>query len=164
MRLSSWVVAGVAALAVATPAQAHTAPIHAPYEVHESTDLVPQGASGFAEWPVGHEWARITLLDMDDVETFDHERGHVWDWYHLRDKYRARFQHIFVALTGLDWWQPFGRDNRSPGEWFAEGYMRCSLHLPANYPSAYGYDPTPRQHRKVCRTIWQADGDRQEVY
>jgi hypothetical protein len=77
-----------------------------------------------------------------------HELGHRFDY---RMPTRVRTQ--FMRLMGFDgeWRNP----PNSPHEQFAEAYAICAR---GRWPSEvmYAYDPSPRQHRAVCKLIRNA--------
>ena len=86
----------------------------------------------------------------DHQKTLEHEKGHLYDWFVLKNKQRSDFRDIFGKLEGRRW-------RNLPSEWFAEGYARCAIHMPTGKETAYGYDPTRRQHKEVCKLIWSTE-------
>lgn len=101
----------------------------------------------------GRRWdMRVELL---------HELGHIFD-AGMRDSARSRFTEI-MRLEPLAWAEePAGTGSwkdGSPQEQFAQGYALCALagpRDPDNVPEwdfVYGYEPSRRQHRAVCRLI-----------
>ena len=110
-------------------------------------DLTPTGCAGYVCAYPWEDPPRIVLfLDSFDRYTrYDtlHEVGHVFSYQHRNPSFRRAFRRIF----GLRRWDD---------EWFAQGYSWCAMNpsYPAywNYPG-YGYWPTIRQHRAVCRLI-----------
>ena len=83
-----------------------------------------------------------------------HELGHMFDLRVLNNRERRDFRRI-VGRRGARWL----RTSRPPGEWFADGYSLCARHRtirrrPRRTP--YGYRPSPRTHRRVCRLIRRA--------
>jgi hypothetical protein len=80
-----------------------------------------------------------------------HELGHVFDLTVLNGPERRRFKRI-MRMRRARW---FG-GRRMPAEWFADGYARCALGRRMLAKSVYGYRPTRRQHRAVCRLIKRA--------
>ena len=110
-------------------------------------DLTDNGCDGYV---CAYPWEmppRIVLfLDSFDRYTrYDtlHEVGHVFSYQHRDSRFRRAFRAIFALRRWND-------------EWFAQSYSWCALNpnYPAyyNYPG-YGYWPTIRQHRAVCRLI-----------
>ena len=86
-----------------------------------------------------------------------HEIGHRFD-YLMSDHARQRFLKL-TARTGRPW-----RDARnSPHEQFAEAWRLCATNPRRVNRSVlgYGYNPSRRTHRKVCRTI-RREADRQD--
>lgn len=137
----------VVAIVAAPDAQAHTATVKAPvvmqthpkgcdyeftFEVHGCTYPVDE-----------HGVYLVFVRDLRDRMTVAHELGHVYDWAHLTRPSRAAWSTIFG--------RPFDP------ELFAEGYARCENHTPTGFASAYGYDPSRREHRALCRLIWTND-------
>jgi hypothetical protein len=88
-----------------------------------------------------------------------HELGHSFDLLVLRHAQRRTFKRI-MRLAGRGWFTGAG----APAELFAEGYALCSrfgIRRPAadklNFTkSVYGYRPTRRQHRSICKLILRA--------
>lgn len=85
-----------------------------------------------------------------------HELGHSFDLLRFHTRHRRAFKRT-MGLRGRGWFS--GRVSAS--ELFAEGYALCSrfgVHRPSvsrlGYTkSVYGYRPSRRQHRAVCRLI-----------
>jgi hypothetical protein len=86
-----------------------------------------------------------------------HELGHQADYRVLADADRE----AFLGLTGDR--RPWRSDAPSPHERFAEAYAMCAA--PELFPvdratdrrdGAYGFRPTRRQYRKVCRLVRNA--------
>jgi hypothetical protein len=84
-----------------------------------------------------------------------HELGHVFDLAVLHRRERRRFKRI-MHLRRSGWFS--GR--RMPAEWFADGYSLCALGRRMHARGLYGYRPTRRQHRAVCRLIKRAAAPR----
>jgi len=81
--------------------------------------------------------------------TYLHELGHLIDYNFLSDKDRG----TFLAIThDRRWWMTAPN---SPRERFAEAFAQCALN-PRRLVSrtfGYGYYPSLREHRKVCRWL-----------
>ena len=85
-----------------------------------------------------------------------HEMGHSFDLVVMRTRHRRAFKRT-VGLRRPGWY----RGAISPSEMFAEAYALCArfgVRRPAarklGYTgSVYGYRPSGRQHRVVCRLI-----------
>lgn len=78
-----------------------------------------------------------------------HELGHRFD-YSMPDWVRSRF--LAIMGDGRAWRSP----PDSPNEQFADAYSLCALSpraLPGSFSSAYGYNPGPVGHRRICRMI-----------
>lgn len=94
-----------------------------------------------------------------------HELGHTFDLTLLRHRDRRAFKRI-AGLGGRGWFTGSG----PPAELFAEGYALCSrfgVRRPAADKldftrSVYGYRPTSRQHRSVCRLILRAGAPKRQ--
>jgi hypothetical protein len=88
-----------------------------------------------------------------------HELGHVFDLLVMNGADRAKVKRIFDRPARRAWW----RGRRPLAEWFAEGYSWCARYRRISslrrYAS-YGYDPTSRQHTRLCAVIRQAAADR----
>lgn len=70
----------------------------------------------------GRIWLRRLPFEVMR-ELLYHELGHE---YNFAGKENAPLFESTWRLT-TPWWQPFGSDNRSAGEWFAESYRLCAL-------------------------------------
>jgi hypothetical protein len=85
----------------------------------------------------------------------EHELGHVFDYQRLTPGDRNWFTRM-LGLTGV-WSQGTGMEGlHSPAERFADAYATCALGWRPDggqWAVAYGYDPTPRQHRLICAAI-----------
>lgn len=79
-----------------------------------------------------------------------HEMGHQFDYTIMTDAARAAFMKI-MRLHGL-WRSEYGNP---PNEKFAEAYRMCAKNplAPDEHLQGYLYDPTVRQHRRVCALI-----------
>jgi hypothetical protein len=88
-----------------------------------------------------------------------HELGHVFDLIVMNRADRAKVKRIFDSPSRRAWW----RGRQPLAEWFAEGYSWCARYRQIRslrrYAS-YRYDPTPRQHAKLCQVIRRAAADR----
>jgi hypothetical protein len=96
-----------------------------------------------------------------------HETGHVFDDEVLTDADRVEFTRL-LGFTPGSWLRGYEDLNgaavtfmagvRSPSEHFADAYAACALHLnpDTNWVDGYGYHPSVRQHRRVCRAMWAA--------
>lgn len=116
----------------------------------------------------------VWILPVSGPEVLWHEIGHAVE-NRLLDSHpgaRAWFIAAFGYPAGTPWWS--GWQERSPGELFAEAYGRCHLNWRPRSSSirvkhrggmrvsvevrrggvaGYAYDPTPRQHRRICNAI-----------
>ncbi|HUA06146.1 MAG TPA: hypothetical protein VMB27_19725 [Solirubrobacteraceae bacterium] len=89
------------------------------------------GCTSWSEWP-------IPQVEVDTgngpylAHQYEmHELGHVFDATEMQDPFRAQFMAIWGLSGGASaWWTPFGNDNASAGEWFAESYKLCALYGP----------------------------------
>jgi hypothetical protein len=109
----------------------------------------------------------VYLTDM--AGSFDrwHETGHVFDDEVLTDENRVEFTRLLGFKPG-SWLRGYENLNgapvtfmagvRSPSEHFADAYAACALGLDpdSNWVDGYGYHPSARQHRRVCRALWAA--------
>jgi hypothetical protein len=109
----------------------------------------------------------VYLTDM--AGRFDrwHETGHVFDDEVLTDEDRVLFTRL-LGFTPGSWLRgyeeldggpvTFMAGVRSPSEHFADAYAACALGLDpdTNWVDGYGYHPSARQHRRVCRAMWAA--------
>lgn len=66
-------------------------------------------------------------------QTLYHELGHVLDFQQSTDRDHMIFKNVW-GLDALGWWQTFGTQGESPGEWFAESYRYCSDYGDAQNP------------------------------
>ena len=108
------------------------------------------------------DWTAIYLdtRDGDVRATFFHEFGHRFDYTRLTDGNRVRFR----ELAGIRPTRPWRGVANAPAERFAEAYGMCALGAEPRFPltpttlsnqinGAYGYSPTVRQHRRICRWL-----------
>jgi hypothetical protein len=82
---------------------------------------------------------------------FYHELGHTFDMRVLRHRDRRAFRRI-MHMGRPAWWA----GPEAPVELFAEGYGACArlgLKRRPRSHSIYGYRPTLKQHRAVCKLI-----------
>jgi hypothetical protein len=145
------------ALVLALPACSY-ADMPRPYEerVHYDTPC-PDGGGTCAPTPdiyLEPGWTPFMLW---------HERAHLFDAQVMTDAHRAQF----TAMLGMDgpWYQGTGRGTRGPSEVFADAYAACATgkqpaprrlksgFLISSWTTSYGYQPTVRQHRRVCNAI-----------
>ena len=129
--------------------------------------LVMEPATGFACGPV-HAIGCTTGATGDltielysgelQRDVYYHEEGHVFDFTVMTDPMRAAFERIWGLEWG--WWQRFGSDGRSPGEWFAEGYRLCAKYGAFGRPAgddytSYGYPALQQwsKQQQVCALI-----------
>jgi hypothetical protein len=108
---------------------------------------------------------------MAELDRFSlaHELGHVFDARVLTEPERARLARL-LGMDGAPWENGTGEhctvDAPCPSELFADAYATCATRgddirprrtrrgaLVFTEVNAYGYRPTPRQHRRVCRAI-----------
>ena len=83
-----------------------------------------------------------------------HELGHVFDLRVLNNAERRGFKRI-MGIRRRGWYGGV----LPPAEWFADGYAGCAYRARIRRrqrTSAYGYQPTARQHRRVCLLITRA--------
>jgi hypothetical protein len=88
-----------------------------------------------------------------------HELGHVFDLIVLNRRERLAFKRIMHLPRRRRW---FGVE-QPPSEWFADGYALCARHRRISRRArrtAYGYNPSARQHAAVCRLIRRAAAPR----
>ena len=108
-----------------------------------------------------------------DADRFDrwHELGHLFDAQLLTDADRAWFTPLLGFEPGMPWFGDYDafveRHDLSatlPGEQFADAYAACAIGLKpqgerrggllvGKWTTAYGYQPTARQHRLICAQI-----------
>lgn len=124
----------VAALAIAVPVQTPTKPV----------TVIDQ------DCPTYGAGSRISCVYMDRPYTMYLTRDTV-DRHVL---YYHELAHVLVFSGELRPWQR--RAFRKVmgygiGERFADAYMWCAVGGPNR--SGYGYNPTPAQHRNVCRIV-----------
>jgi hypothetical protein len=141
-----------------------------------SFEPCPGSAGDVCSDPLG---GRIWLAGSLDPFELAHELGHVYLERDLDDHWRGRI----AALLGYDpraepWSTGLTADDcltqACPSELAADAYAACALRLSPKrrvvgrgkrrrivegWQTAYGYQPTLRQHRRVCRTI-RASGQR----
>ena len=109
------------------------------YPDGNGTIYVGQAASPFTLWrEIGHEfdYQMLTAGDRRWLMRAMHLHGETWDGETVDD-------------DGL---------SASPAvDVFADAYADCQLELnPAHrytWETAYGYEPTPRRHRAICRAM-----------
>jgi hypothetical protein len=134
-------------------AHAHVPPVPVAYQVFQRA---PPASCGVALELTGCAFSDYRgqgptiFVASDNPKVLEHERGHLYDWNALRDRDRGDFRDLFGRIRDDRW-------RGLPSEWFAEAYARCSFHTPADRETAYGYDPTPRQHLAACRLIWDVE-------
>jgi hypothetical protein len=87
-----------------------------------------------------------------------HELGHVFDLTVMNNRDRGGFRRI-MGRRSAKWW----RGSEPLAEQFAEAYSWCARYARivsiARY-SSYEYRPTARQHRRICKLVRAAAGDR----
>lgn len=116
------------------------------------------------------ETNEIWLAESRDRFTFEHELGHLYLERMTGYWKGAVLAHLRVP-DGTPWDNGTDHDCDSracPSELAADAYATCALgwvpggravghgarrHFVGKWESAYGYEPTRRQHRAVCRTI-----------
>jgi hypothetical protein len=150
------VLATISGLACAAPARAGTMNgIPGPLEVtvvHRECPFYADGGS--CADPV----RAIVYLDTDDDFTCQHELAHLYDAQRLDDSERAALGRPLDVPAGTPWDARTGPDCVSttcPSERFADAYAACRLGWTpeGEWADAYGYEPTPRTHRRVCAAI-----------
>ena len=87
-----------------------------------------------------------------------HELGHVFDLTVMNNRDRGAFRRI-MRRRAAKWW----RGSEPLAEQFAEAYSWCARYATivsiARY-SSYDYRPTARQHKRICKLVRSAAGDR----
>jgi hypothetical protein len=87
-----------------------------------------------------------------------HELGHVYDLTVMNNRDRGAFRRI-MRRSRAKWW----RGTEPLAEQFAEAYSWCARYARivsiARY-SSYDYRPTARQHKRICKLVRSAAGDR----
>ncbi len=87
-----------------------------------------------------------------------HELGHVFDLTVMNNRDRGAFRRI-MRRRAAKWW----RGPEPLAEQFAEAYSWCARYARivsiARY-SSYDYRPTARQHKRICKLVRSAAGDR----
>ena len=87
-----------------------------------------------------------------------HELGHVYDLTVMNNRDRGAFRRI-MRRSKAKWW----RGSEPLAEQFAEAYSWCARYARivsiARY-SSYDYRPTARQHKRICKLVRSAAGDR----
>ena len=87
-----------------------------------------------------------------------HELGHVFDLTVMNNRDRGAFRRI-MGRRAAKWW----RGPEPLAEQFAEAYSWCARYARivsiARY-SSYEYRPTARQHKRICKLVRSAAGDR----
>jgi hypothetical protein len=121
------------------------------------------GCTDWSQWPLPH-----LEIDTGDgpyqAHQYEmHELGHVFDATEMQDLFRSDFMTIWGLAGGAGaWWTPFGGDNRSAGEWFAESYKLCALYGPqmpykawVTDSPAYGFpgDRASAQQDASCQLV-----------
>jgi hypothetical protein len=87
-----------------------------------------------------------------------HELGHVYDLTVLGEADRRAFLRIMGLPASRSWW----KGQTPPAEWFAEGYSWCARYariVSIKRYAIYHYNPTPRQHQRLCALIKRAAHD-----
>lgn len=82
-------------------------------------------------------------------QTFWHEMGHVYS-YGALPEIRVAFQKVMKDT------RPWRSPSNSPHEQFAEAYRLCAKNprrISDNESFGYDYDPSSRQHRRVCKML-----------
>jgi hypothetical protein len=92
---------------------------------------------------------------VDSRRVLYHELGHVFDFKVLNHRERRRFKRV-MHLRRPGWFGGGGRTAES----FADGYSLCALGHRLRFATPYGYRPTRRQHRAVCKLIARAAAPR----
>jgi hypothetical protein len=101
----------------------------------------------------------IVYLADDDAFTRQHELAHLYDAQRLDDGERAELAALIGAPAGTAWEVGTGESctgSVCPSERFADAYATCRLGWSpsgGDWADAYGYEPTPRAHRRVCAAI-----------
>lgn len=150
MRHASYIAAALVASAMVLPdTGAARVPMPRTAIVHYASCPDGGGSCAYADR------AEVYIEPGADLYTLMHELGHIFDRQHLNPWDRARFARL-LGLPG-EWNRGTGLDGlQSPHERFADAYATCALGLtPARgrWETAYDYNPSPRRHRTVCRSI-----------
>jgi hypothetical protein len=106
-------------------------------------------------WVLPEDWRNGDL---------EHELGHIFDARYLRPWSRARFEEITRDTRPWgDQGAALNGEPNPPREQFAEAFRLCSMSTRRLRDTAgYLYEPTTRQHRRVCRLIvdaFRTEGD-----
>lgn len=108
----------------------------------------------------------VYVMDAGDVWSPYHELGHQFAFRVLGDSGQGPLVGTmgkFARMTRPT--EPFPRVRSVVREEFADAYASCALRLRPNgnpwrngenFPTGYGYNPTPRIHRQVCDMIRRA--------
>ncbi|MEA2375934.1 MAG: hypothetical protein QOD53_2397 [Thermoleophilaceae bacterium] len=92
--------------------------------------------------------------------TLLHELGHEFDYWVAPAWMRDAFLNVIGYPRGGPWAGPPGAPvwETTPRELFAEGYSACAMRrtIRRRWDGNYGYSPTPRQHRLVCKLLRRA--------
>ncbi len=113
-------------------------------------------------------WAPGSVIGLQEPDpsnlrvTLLHELGHRFDFLRMNAAARQAFQQT-MHISGR--WDELRADDllvelTSPQEQFAEAYGLCARFQALRRTrriAIYGYAPTPRQHRRVCRLIRLTD-------
>lgn len=117
---------------------------------------------------LGCLWDETTIyVSIPDRYVLEHERAHIFDLRNLDDGERnaisRKLHKMHMPWCDLEAYeaQPESTpENSPPCEDFADAYANCRLRtMPFTEQwvgSFYGYDPSPRQHRRMCALIRRA--------
>lgn len=92
-----------------------------------------------------------------------HEMAHVQDKRRLDDGERNKLKRLMGFPLTAVWSVATYPEPTDPHEKFADAFATCSLGLSPDrgywIDTGYEWDPSPRQQRLVCGTIWRALAD-----
>lgn len=149
MRLATYIAAALAACLALPGGSAARVPM--PHAVTVLYQPCPNGGGSCAD----ADSDTVYIEPGADLFTIMHEVGHIFDRQRLSDRDRARFARL-LGLPG-EWRRGTGLDGlNSPSERFADAYAACALGLRpdgSRWVSAYDYNPSPRRHHTICRSI-----------
>lgn len=106
----------------------------------------------------GYSDGRIYLVQRDRF-SLAHELEHLLDAERYDGRDRVLLTRALRIRAGTPWGERTGLSCMAevcPSEVAADAYAACALRLRPDggrWTSSYGYDPTPRQHRRVCAAI-----------
>lgn len=114
------------------------------------------------------ETAEVWIAPGSSRFEFWHEVGHVFDHQVLDDRAHSWFTRVLGFASGTPWeadegfYEDHDFSQKSPDEMFADAFAACWLRmkprrqgglLVSEWTTAYWYQPSVRQHRRVCNGI-----------